>query len=198
MAARAARAAVVRTSTDPALILAANQAYAAAVAGPLATRDAAVEAALAAWITSVDAAFTAYDTATLSPAEAAAKATFRSLDPRRGADLPCRGEGRQGRLQVGDRRCPRAAACVGERRDRRLPGQPEDRRRQGDVRGCVHAARLAFSTDPAVVAAKAAKVTAITSARTAYRTAVTAARDAFFAATGHNPKRWKPVLPRVR
>jgi hypothetical protein len=197
IAARAARVAVVKTSTDPALISAANDAYAAAVAGPLAARDLAVEAALATWITSVDAAYTAYDTATLTPAEAAAKATFRTSV--RAAALTFKAAEKSAKVAFRSATAPahaqlRASVNAAVAVYLASPKSDSDKATFGTA---IHAARDAFKADGAVVAAKAAKVASITSARTAYKAAVQAARDTFFAATGHNPMRWKPILPKV-
>jgi Arc/MetJ family transcription regulator len=68
---------------------------------------------------------------------------------------------------------------------------------EATFKAAVHAARAAYKADPAVLAAQTAKHTAVSTARTAYQAAVKAARDAFFAATGHNPKHIRIVIPRV-
>jgi hypothetical protein len=196
-AAAATRAAVLRTATDPQLILDADAAYLLATSAQQATLDAAVQGATTAWITSVDTAYTAYDNATTSPDEAEARAAFRTAV--RTATVELRASTKQACADFRKATAPARAtlrAAVNKAEAAYLAGPQGDADR-ATLHDAIEAARTAFTTDAAVNAAKDARRTAVTAARTTYKAEIKAARDAFFAATGHNPYRWKPVLPRV-
>jgi len=195
--AAAARLAIVTTATDPTLIIAANDAYTAAVAGPALVRDTAIDAAQAAYVTAVDAAYTAYDTATTTPAEAAARSAFRSAmrsaKTTFGAALKSAHatfKSSTALARATQRAAVNAAMAV-------YLASPKSDTDKATFKAAVHTARDAYKADPAVIAAEAAKHTATSTARTAYQAAVKAARDAFFAATGHNPKHIRIMIPRV-
>ncbi|MFN8169743.1 MAG: hypothetical protein U0S36_13295 [Candidatus Nanopelagicales bacterium] len=195
--ARADLKAVLRTSTDPVVILAAKQAYQAAIAGPLATRTAAVDAAATAYQTAVDAAYAVYDTATTTPEEAAARAKFRSdVRAARAGFTTAR------KAAFSDYRSATASAHATQRAAINAAiaaylASDKGDQAKADFRAAVQAACTAFRTDPAVVAAKAELRSDLEAARTAYKAAIKAARDAFYAATGHNPWRGHKAFPRV-
>ena len=180
-AAAATRDSILKTATDAQLILDANAAYLLAVSAQQATLDAAVEGATTVWITSVDTAYTAYDNATTSPDEAKARAAFRTAV--RTATVEMRASTKRACADFKTATAParatlRAAVNKAEALYLASPQGDADRAALHDA---IDAARTAFMTDAAVIAAKDARRTAIGDARTTYKAAY----------------RWKPVLPRV-
>ncbi len=193
----AARTPVVASSTDPALIIAAGDAYAAAIAEPLAARVAAIDLATAAWLMAIDAAYTTYDTATTSPDEATARATFRASV--RAAQVTFKAQTRAANAGF---KISAASAHATQRAAINVAleiylASVKDTGDQEVFEASIAAARAAFRTDADVVAATAARRAAESAARAGYQLSLGAARDAFFAATGHNPHRTRPLLPRV-
>jgi hypothetical protein len=197
VAARATRDGIVQTATDPALILAANDAFLLETNAAAGVRDAAIAAAVTTWETNVEAAWVVYDTATLPASEAAARATYRASV--RTAVVTFRAALKTANATF---RASTASANATMRAAINAAHATFEASAKGDADkqafcDAVAAARAAFLADPAVVDAFAARKQARADARTAYKTSLKAAKDAFFAATGHNPVRLKLRLPRV-
>ncbi len=197
VAAKATRDGIVRTATDPALILAANEAFLLETNVAAGVRDAAIATAVTKWETSVEAAWVVYDTATLPASEAAARATYRASVRTavvtfraaiKGAHTTFRAATASANATM------RAAINAAHATFEASAKSDADKQAFCDA---VAAAKAAFLADPAVVSALAVKKQTRADARTAYKTSLKAAKDAFFAATGHNPVRLKIRLPHV-
>lgn len=197
VAAKATRDGIVRTATDPALILAANEAFLLETNVAAGVRDAAIATAVTKWETSVEAAWVVYDTATLPASEAAARATYRASV--RTAVVTFRAAIKSAHTTfraatASANATMRAAINAAHATFEASAKSDADKQAFCDA---VAAAKAAFLADPAVVSALAVKKQTRADARTAYKTSLKAAKDAFFAATGHNPVRLKIRLPHV-
>jgi len=191
------RKAVVSNSTDPAAIDAAKLAFAGAIVGPAATRDAAIATALGVWEQTVDAAIGAYDLAT-NPTDAAALATLRGAI--RAANVQYRSDMKGAndayRTAISHAASVRRAAV--NTAIATWNGSAKDAAAADAFHAAIVAAKTAFDQDATVIAAKADKAAAITAAKAARTTAVDAARAAFLATTGHEaPRHVRPVLPKA-
>ena len=197
VAAKATRDGIVRTATDPARILAANEAFLLQTNAAAGVRDAAIAAAVTTWETNVEAAWATYDTATLPAAEAAARATYRAAV--RTAIVTFRAAQKSAntayRTATASANATMRAAINAAHATFEASAKSEsDKQAFCDA---VAAAKAAFLADPTVVTALATRKQARADARTAYKLALKNAKDAFFAATGHNPVRLRLHLPRV-
>jgi hypothetical protein len=193
--ARKQRRDVVGSSTDPALILAANAAYRASVSSAAETRAAAIDDARTTRFAAVDAAWAAYDLA-VHPANALARNAYRAA--MRSARYELRTDIVAAHRAFRTTTAPahaqlrasiNAAIAVFEASDR----TPAD---VAAFSAAVSAARTAFGTDPVVVAARAARHAALVDAWQDFKASRRAAARAFHDATGHWPHRHK--LVRVR
>jgi len=194
--AKANRAAVVGTSTDPGVILAANQAYAGAVAGAIDTRNGAFDAARTARFAAVDAAWAAYDLV-VNPANAIARNAYRAA--MRSANYELRTHVNAAHRTF---RTSTAAAHAQLRAsiNQAVATYNASGKSPADLTAfttSLAAARTVFGHDAAVVAARAARHTAIHNAWVTYAASVRAARVAFHSATGHWPHATKVVLPKI-
>jgi len=194
--ARSQRLAVISTSTDPVLILAANQAYAASVSGAVETRTAAFDTARTLRFAAVDAAWAAYDLV-VNPANALARNAYRAA--MRSANYELRTHVAAAHKAF---RTSTAAAHAQLRAsiNSAIATYEASGRTPADLTAFVaalKAGRTAFATDPAVVAARAARHTALRNAWTRYAADVRAARIAFHKATGHWPHSTRVVIPNV-
>jgi hypothetical protein len=197
IAARAQRDAVIRSATDPTLILAAWAAYDGAVSGPAAARDLAIDNARTVYEAAVDAAYTAYDTATTTAAEATARAAFRTAV--RSATKTYRAAITTANTTFKSETAT-ARATLRAAVNAALATYLASGKTDGDkatFKAAIATARTAFAADTAVSAAKAERKTTVTAARTAYHDALKAARLAFFNATGHKPWSHAIHIPRV-
>jgi hypothetical protein len=186
---------VVGSSTDPALILAANAAYKSSVSAAAETRAAAIDAARTTRFAAVDAAWATYDLV-VNPANAIARNAFRAA--MRSANYELRTDvaaaHKAFRTAVAPahatlRAAINTAIATFEASDR----GPDD---VAAFSASLAAARAAFGADPVVVAARAARRAAIADAWSDYRASRKAARIAFHDATGHWPHRTRIVVPR--
>ena len=194
--AKANRAAIVGTSLDPAGILAAGQAYAGSVAGAIDTRNAAFDAARTARFAAVDAAWAAYDLV-VNPANAIARNAYRAA--MRSANYELRTHVNAAHRTF---RTATAAAHAQLRASINLAVATYNAsgKTPADLdafKASLAAARAVFGHDAAVVAAKAARHTAIHHAWVTYAASVRAARVAFHSATGHWPHATRIILPRI-
>jgi hypothetical protein len=194
--AKSQRLAVVGTSTNPALILAANQAYADAVSGAVDTREGSIDAARTARFAAVDAAWAAYDLV-VNPPNALARNAYRAA--MRSANFELRTHVSAAHKAF---RSSTAAAHAQLRAsiNAAVATYEASGKTPADLTtftSALAAARTAFSTDPAVIAARTARKTALHNAWTQYAHDVRAARVAFHTATGHWPHGQKIVIPKV-
>jgi hypothetical protein len=189
MDARADLASVLRSATDPAVILAAKQAYLAAVAGPTATRTAAVDAARSRYMLALDTAYVAYDTVALGAEKAAARAAYRAAVREAKAEFTADRKAAYASFRAAtsaDYAALRAAVNQAFADYRASSKTPAD---ATAFKAAVRAAWATFMTDSDVMAAKAALRAAVQEARVEYVAALKAAREAFGDATGHRATR---------
>ena len=194
--AKAQRLAIVSTSTDPAIILAANQAYALAVEEAAETRTAAVDTAREARFIAVDNAWAQYD-ATVHPKNAAARTSYRLALRAAHTELRTRVQSahKAFRTSVAPAHAQLRASINLAIATYEASGKtPADKTA---FECALAAARSAYAGDAAVVAAKAVRHTSLSAAWHTYATQVQASRVAFKAATGHWPHRWIVILPKV-
>jgi hypothetical protein len=194
--AKANRAAIVGTSTDPGVILAANQAYAGAVSGAVDTRNAAFDSARTARFAAVDAAWAAYDLV-VDPANAIARNAYRAA--MRSANYELRTHVNAAHRAF---RSSTAAAHAQLRAsiNQAVATYNASGKTPADLvafKASLASARTVFAHNSAVVAARAARHTAIHNAWVTYAASVRAARVAFHSATGHWPHATRIVLPRI-
>ena len=194
--AKSQRLAVINSSTDPAVILAANAAYADAVSGPAATRAAAFDNARTARFAAVDAAYAAYDLI-VNPANAIARNALRAA--MRSATYELRthtaAAHKAFRVSTASAHATQRAAI-----NTAIAVYTASGRTHADLvafNKAIAAARKAFTTTPAVVTAKATRHTAIHTAWVRYAHDVRAARIAFHKATGHWPHGQRVVPPAI-
>jgi hypothetical protein len=194
--AMATRESILSTSTDPAAIDAAKLAFAGAIVGPAATRDAAIATALGVWEQTVDAALGAYDLAT-NPTDAAAlgllRTAIRAANVQYRSDI--KGANDTYRSAISHAASVRRAAV--NTAIATWNASAKDAAAADAFHAAIVAAQTAFEADQSVIDARATKAAAITAAKTARSTAVDAARAAFLATTGHEaPRHLRPILPR--
>jgi len=196
VAAKSARLAVINTSTDAAVILAANAAYADAVSGPAETRAAAFDTARTNRFAAVDAAYAAYDLI-VNPANAIARNALRAA--MRSANYELRthvaAAHKAFRVSTAPAHAAQRAAI-----NSAIAVYTASGRTPADLATFNHsiaAARKAYATTPAVVTAKSVRHTAVHTAWVNYGKDVRAARVAFHKATGHWPHVQRIVLPAV-
>lgn len=194
--ARAQRTSIVGTSTDPAAILAANQAYLTSVSEALETRAGAIDDARTTRFAAVDAAWAAYDLV-VHPANALARNAYRAAI--RSANYELRthvsAAHRAYRRAVAADHATMRASVNAAVAAYEASGKTADD--LAAFTAAVAAARSAFAADPTVVAARAVRHTAVKSAWLTYAKSVRAARVAFHNATGRWPHATRIVLPRI-
>ena len=187
-----------KTATDPTLIQTAIDAYNAAIVGPMATRQAAEDAAVAAWITTVDAAFQVYD-ATVSPADAAAndayRTSVRAAKVQLKTDLAKANSDYKTATATAQKTLHDAVIAALAT----FKASSNDGAAKADFKKTVHDARVAFNGDGSVITARGVRKTARDAAHAAYKKSIDDARAVYKTATGHNPTRGLAgtVLPRV-
>ncbi len=194
--AKSQRATIVGTSTDPALILAANQAYAGSVAGAAQTRAASIDASRTARFAAVDAAWATYDLV-VNPANAIARNAFRAAMRSANYELRTHVSAAHGvfRHSTAAAHAQLRASINGAIATYQASGKtPAD---LTTFSAAIATARAAFQHDAAVVAARTARHTAIHASWVSYGKAVRAARVAFHNATGHWPHATRIVLPKI-
>lgn len=194
--AKSQRLAIINSSTDAAVILAANVAYADAVSGPAATRAGAIDNARTARFAAVDAAYAAYDLI-VNPANAIARNALRAA--MRSANYELRthvvAAHKAFRMSTASAHATQRAAI-----NTAIAVFTASGRTPADLAVFNHsiaAARKAFAATPAVVAARAARHTAVHTAWVRYALDVRAARIAFHKATGHWPHVQRIVPPAI-
>ncbi len=197
LTAKAARDAIVRTSSDPTAIDTAKQAFTDAIVAPVATRDGAISSALGVWQQSVDAAQATYDVATNptdAPALSTLRASLRAANVQYRSDI--KGAHNAYRSAISHAASVRRAAV--NTAIAAWNSSAKDSAAADAFHSAVVAARAAFDADQTVIAAKTARNAAFAAAKTARQTAVDTARAAFLATTGHQaPKHLRPILPRA-
>jgi len=194
--AKSQRLSVVNSSTDPALILAANHSYADSVSGAAETRAAAIDAARTTRFAAADAAYAAYDLV-VNPPNALARNAFRAAMRSANYELRTHVAAAHRAFRTGT-----AAAHAQQRGavNAAIATYVASGRTPADLAtfvAAVDAARAAFGADPAVIAARTARHASLVTAWTRYAADVKAARRAFHRATGHWPHATPVVIPNV-
>jgi hypothetical protein len=192
VAAKAQRLSIVTTATDPALILAANQAYADSVSGAAETRAAAIDSARTARFAAIDAAYAAYDLI-VNPPNAIARNAYRAA--MRSANYELRTHVNAAHKTFRVSTAPAHAQLRAS-----INAAIAQYKVDGNVKAltaALTAAHSAFAKDAVVVTARHTRAVAVHNAWTSYAADVRAARVAFHKATGHWPHGQKIVVPKV-